>query len=503
MKQTTIAYIGGGSKNWAPGYFKDFLLQDAMSGVLRLYDINLEAAKTNKLYFDKLVREHPSEVKSHWDCVVSPTLEEALESADIVMISILPGQFKHMKEDVHHPQKFGIYQSVGDTTGPGGYSRALRAIPIFLNFARKIKTHCPNAWVVNYTNPMSMLVNALHMEYPEMKVFGYCHEVFDSQRLYASIYELYSKLSDEGQKAFMKANYPVVKQELKSMGLKFKDYKKMTSIARHDISVEVLGINHFTFVDKIEYQGQDVMPMVDAFIKLFRKAKAGSLGWMAFNPVKFFENRHHIKFTFHEKNNLLGAAGDRHLAEFVPKLFLPLHQKRISQYGFNLTPVWARTVYDAYRRSRIKKELKPNIIIPLENSDEDGVTQLIPLVGGKPIITNLNVINQGQMPDLPLGTAVETNVRLSKDGIEPQTTKPIQSSSIKKRLLIHATNQKEFVEHYRAHDFDGLLQVFLRDPSVSRLSKEDGTRLFLEMIEHNTEALEEWVILEKEKHNPS
>ena len=101
------------------------------------------------------------------------------------MISIMPGTFDEMESDVHAPEKFGIYQSVGDTTGPGAVMRALRTIPMFEEFAAAIREYCPQAWVINYTNPMTVCVKTLYRVFPKIKAFGCCHEVFGTQKLLA------------------------------------------------------------------------------------------------------------------------------------------------------------------------------------------------------------------------------------------------------------------------------------------------------------------------------
>lgn len=87
MKTIRIAYIGGGSKDWAHKYFADLLTQDLLCGQLALFDIDMPAARRNKRYFDKLVRDNPARVKSAWECSVTDTIEQALAGADFVVIS--------------------------------------------------------------------------------------------------------------------------------------------------------------------------------------------------------------------------------------------------------------------------------------------------------------------------------------------------------------------------------------------------------------------------------
>lgn len=465
-----------------------------MTGVIRLFDIRKEAARQNQRYFQKLVSDNPGMGQSAWEVLVSDTLEEALRGADLVMISILPGSLRHMKIDVHLPERYGIYQSVGDTIGPGGFSRALRAIPLFRDFAKAIQAYCPDAWVVNYTNPMSMLVNTLVQSFPDIKVFGYCHEVFDSQRLYASILEQYFALDEAGKEAFLRGDLDLVKQKMKVMGKPFGKNGRWKGIDRHDVRIRVFGINHFTFIDEIIYQDKDVKEIVESWIRLFRIHNRHRLhAWLP--PLWLaFRNWNNVKFELYERFGVFGAAGDRHLAEFLPETYLPLGQKRIHRFGFFLTPVWVRVIYDKIRTRQLKKDMSMRHKIALKRSDEDGVTQLIPLIGGPSIVTNVNRINRGQMIDLPIGTAVETNALLSFDSIHESKVETAIPKELKERLLLHATHQFDFVKHYLARNKAGLIDVFLSDPSVSRLGDQNGRKLFQKMLSANADALEDWLL---------
>ena len=181
VEDLKIAYVGGGSQGWAWGLMADLANAGDLSGNVALYDINREAAQINAIIGNRY-KEHP-DCKSRWDYTAAETLEEALTGADFVIISILPGSFDEMESDVHAPEKYGIYQSVGDTTGPGGILRALRTIPQLEVIADGIRRCCPKAWVINYTNPMAQCVKALYDTFPEIRAFGCCHEVFGAQAL--------------------------------------------------------------------------------------------------------------------------------------------------------------------------------------------------------------------------------------------------------------------------------------------------------------------------------
>ena len=128
-EEIKIAYIGGGSRGWAWGLMSDLASCDDISGQVALYDIDFQAAKDNEIIGNKF--RTADGAKSDWQYEAIETLPDALSGADFVVISILPGTFDEMESDVHTPEKYGIYQSVGDTSGPGGILRAMRTVPMF------------------------------------------------------------------------------------------------------------------------------------------------------------------------------------------------------------------------------------------------------------------------------------------------------------------------------------------------------------------------------------
>src|SRR3954466_9394152 len=104
-------------------------------------------------------------------------LAHGVSRAEFVIVTITTGGLEAMRRDLHRQRKYGIYQSVGDTVGPGGLSRALRNIPVMVEIARTIERVCPDAWLLNLTNPMTTLTRAI-AKTTELKVIGLCHELF-------------------------------------------------------------------------------------------------------------------------------------------------------------------------------------------------------------------------------------------------------------------------------------------------------------------------------------
>lgn len=481
MKKITIAYIGGGSKNWAQKYFSDLMMQDKVGGVIRLYDIDNKAAELNEKYFNKMLVDNKDNksIKSEWKCEVEPNIDKALSGVDIVVISVLPYTLHNMHHDVHYAEKYGIYQPVGDTVGVGGYSRALRTLDYFKYFGEKIKENCPNAWVINYTNPLSMCVNALYTSFPEIKAFGCCHEVFSSQKLIAGILDMYNALDDDGQKAFLASDLKGVKSALRRSGKRFSSYKRPKT-SRHEIHTNVQGINHFTVINAVTYKDKDIMPIYKAFEPMFKE-----------NRPFFLKNI--VKFDIYEKYGVFGAAGDRHLAEFVPETYLPIGKKHYGTAGFILTSVRNRLFRANIRRKQLWLRRNTKIKIKIKDSGEEGVLQIIALSGLGDLVSNVNVPNRGQAPGLPLGTAVETNAKFTNDKIEPLNSGEIESDFIRERTSLHAENQRDFVAAFFKKDKEGLRKVFMRDPAVIRLPEDIQSKLFDEIIDCNKDVLADWI----------
>ena len=136
MENTRICIIGGGSRQWAIRFLMDLSLQNKIGAHVALYDIDKKAAENNKEVAERIFRING---KSHLSVSVASTLDEGLKGVDFIIIAIEPGVIDIRKYDLELPEEYGIYQSVGDTTGPGGLMRAWRALPLFFDFARAIE----------------------------------------------------------------------------------------------------------------------------------------------------------------------------------------------------------------------------------------------------------------------------------------------------------------------------------------------------------------------------
>ena len=385
MRDIKIAYIGGGSRGWAWGLMSDLAKADDICGEVALYDIDLKAAKDNEIIGNKF--KELEDCKSEWNYKAYEKIGDALTGADFVVISILPGTFEEMESDVHTPEKYGIYQSVGDTSGPGGIVRALRTIPMFEEIALAIKEFCPQAWVINYTNPMTLCVSALYKTFPEIKAFGCCHEVFGTQDILVNMLD---------------------------------EMKGIKDVKREDIKVNVTGVNHFTWLTTAQYKDMDLMPIYKEYCEKYiengipRKEEEDD-HWMNGG----FRCLHKVKMDLFLRYGLIAAAGDRHLAEFCDKEWYIDNPELVDKWGFGLTSVEWRKDNLQKRLDKSAKLLSGEEKCEIKPTGEEGVEQIRALLGLRDLVTNVNIPNVGQIPNLPLGAVVETNAVFRSNEVRP------------------------------------------------------------------------------------
>lgn len=444
-----IAYIGGGSRGWAWTFMTDLALEPNMSGTVRLYDIDKAAAKNNEIIGNSLSKRE--ETVGKWNYITISTLKEALEDIDFVVISILPGTFDEMQSDVHLPERYGIYQSVGDTAGPGGIMRALRTIPMFAEIAEAIKEYAPNAWVINYTNPMSLCVKTLYKVFPEIKAFGCCHEVFGTQKVLKEILE-------------------------EKMGLQ--------GVDRNEIFVNVLGINHFTWFDKASYKGIDLFPIYKEFIgENFEEGYAEpDTNWA--NVA--FECFHKVKFDLFNNYGLIAAAGDRHLAEFMPGNEYLKSPEVVKSWKFGLTPVAWRKEELQERLEKSKRLVSGKEQVEMMPSGEEGILLIKALCGLERVISNVNIPNTSkQITNLSEMAVVETNALFERDSI-----RPIIAGSIPENILDlikpHLENHEYTIEAAMTCNKELVVKAFLNDPLVKEKVTEEECRQLVDDMIRNT-----------------
>ncbi len=450
MVKIKIAYIGGGSKAWARVFMNDLALAEGLCGEIALYDIDIPAAERNRKIGERI--NEAENTVSKWDYKVYPGLGEALDGADFVVCSILPGTFDEMEADVHLPEKYGIYQSVGDTVGPGGVLRAMRTVPIYEGFAKAIKEHCPKAWVLNLTNPMTACTKTLYDVFPEIKAFGCCHEVFHAQEFLCC-----------------------VARELFGV-------QKPT---RYDMKIDACGVNHFTWITEANFDGHDMLECLPEFINKFYEE--GYCEQIGFEPQDFRGNNpflygNKVKMDLFIHYGVLAAAGDRHLVEFMNNSWYLDNPSDPEKWLYHLTPVSYRKKDREEKIAQSERIANGEEKIEVKKSDEEVVELMKALLGlVPPIVSNANLPNVGQMRDMPMGAVVETNCVFSRNSIKPVTAKPLPAN-VNALVLRNCLNIENTYYGIKHRDFKEIMGAFINQPLCSKLTLHDASMLFIEMI---------------------
>ncbi len=451
-RSVKIAYIGGGSRGWAHVLMSDLALCPHLQGELALYDIDRPMALLNARW-GRRVSESP-QAASTWRYTVPRTLKGALTGADFVVASIQPGPIEMMEHDLNIPKEYGIIHPVGDTMGPAGLIRSLRAVPLYAEISAAVARYCPDAWVISYTNPMSVCVRTLYRVFPQIKAFGCCHEVFGTQSGLARLLEEYH-------------------------GLRVK---------RDQIRVNVLGVNHFTWIDKAVCDDVDLLALVRR--KMRQKGEVRRITEEECAQMGYFEGKRQVVYDLYRRYGVLPAAGERHLVEFVP--FYLKDEETLHRWGVILTPYSYRTKRHWELPKEFKKRLADQGPFELRRSGEEGVQQMMALLGLGDLRTNVNLPNVGQHEGLPRDAVVETNARFALDSVEPEFAGRLPAG-VEALVARTVSNHEMIVEAGLTCDKHLAFQAVLNDPLTS-LTTDSAWRMFRRMLRATAEMLPGWKI---------
>lgn len=449
-----IAYIGGGSRGWAHTLMNDATQAPQITGEIALYDINRPMAMLNSRWGNR-ANQSP-QAKTQWKYTVPHTLKEALTGADFVCASIQPGPMEFMGHDLLIPQKYGIIHPVGDTVGPAGLVRSLRTIVDYEELALAIGKYCPNAWVINFTNPMSVCTRTLYKVFGDMKAFGCCHEVFGTQHFLADL---------------------------------VKEFHPAMAPRRDEIDVTVLGVNHFTWITRARYNDIDCIDLVGR--KIRQRGTMREIGPEELAKMNIWANRKQVTYDLFARYGALPAAGDRHLVEFVP--FYLKDEATLNRWGVKVTPYSYRIETYTGMPKEFEARLRDKKPFELTASSEEGVREMLAIMGiGAGFRSNVNLPNVGQVQGLPMGAVVETNAYFTKDSVKPEFagTLPAGALALVSRIV---SNQELIVEAGLRRDKNLAFQAILNDPLMS-LTTDKAWKMFNEMLKATKASLRGWKI---------
>jgi alpha-galactosidase len=258
-------------------------------------------------------------------------------------------------------------------------------------------------------------------------------------------------------------------------------YEQKGIIAKKkEIAINPLGINHFTWINKATYKDIDLFPIYNAFAKKYQqKGICGD----DFEHLFPFGSGERVKFDLFLKHKMIAAAGDRHLVEFIPHNPYTMNPDTVKDWKFFLTPVSFRKDNKEKGNQSALDIISNKEEINLTPTDEEGVMQLKALLGIEPLMTNVNMPNIGQIPNLPHGHVVETNAYFRFDEVRPIFAGPMSGYSLditQKHIEIHQL----LLKAYDNKDLKFARQALKQDPISSHVPHEKLDEMFDEIILH-------------------
>ncbi len=371
-----ITIIGGGSYQWTPELLADLLGTPSLAGS----HLVLEDTDPRPLpKMEALARKVNDALGAGASVATTTDQRRALDGADFVIVTISTGGFESMSVDLSVPEHYGIRQSVGDTVGPGGVNRALRNIPVLVGVGRDMEAVCPDAWLLNITNPMTALTRAVCAQ-TTLKTVGLCHEV---------------------------GNWCM-------------DLAIALGRPAESVRPTVTGVNHLPVVTALDVDGEDGFAILQGLVE-----EAGGLAALAPQPGQpeappfstlDFARRHLLCLTLLDRWGAVAAAGDRHIAEFLPSI-LTEESSWGAAYNIELTSIDRRQRHQDEYVGDVDAWLAGTKALQTWQSGELPAPVIDSLVTGTRRELPVNIPNAGQCPDLPGDAVVESICVVDASGV--------------------------------------------------------------------------------------
>ena len=443
-----IVVIGGGSYQWVPKLLVDVANTPSLvDAELVLHDIDPAPLPRMAEWVERIasLRAIPLSARTTTD------RRDALTDADHVVVTISTGGFTSMRHDLEIPRRYGIAQSVGDTVGPGGIARALRNIPVFLGIARDMEDRCPDAWMLNITNPMTTICRAMTRE-TSIRTVGLCHEV--------TILQFFLTL-------LLDADF-------------------------REVDLEVTGVNHLPVVTACRIGERDGFELLRDL--LADPARAGErlaidlpegLGFHKPSPGPHWTHGdliagNRLKFELFRRFGALPAAGDRHLAEFFPG-FLTEESHWGGRWGVHLTTIEERERHQGQHQQALDAMFAEPEVSRLPSGELVAAT-IDSLVTGHARTMPLNIPNAGQCPDLPDDVVVESMCTVDGSGIRGRdraVAPPVLAEQLRRVVVAQELTVQAAVSGRR----DDVLAAMLADPLAGRMDFDALGRMTDELLD--------------------
>ncbi len=356
MSHPKIAFIGAGSVEFTGMLINDILRYDELNqATISLHDIDQERLDTAEAVARDTARQlnaNPS-VETHLD------RKAALDGADYAINMIQVGGHRATVIDHEIPARFGLRQTIGDTLGVGGVFRALRTIPVMQGIAGDMAEVCPDAWLLNYTNPMAMLCQATFMGTSQKRIVGLCHSVQNTTHAIAEY-----------------------------VGVPFEEVTFLGA-----------GVNHQAFILRFERDGEDLYPRLDEAIER--------------DP----ELQRHVRVEMYRRLGYFPTESSEHSAEYLP--WLMHDDEAIERYRIWVAEYVTRSEENTAEYERTRKLLADSKPLELEPSEEYAPEIIHSIETGEPRVIYGNVRNTGLISNLPADTCVEVPCLVDATGVNP------------------------------------------------------------------------------------
>jgi alpha-galactosidase len=429
--KTKIVMVGGGSYNWCPRLLSDLIHTDELIGSeIILLDPNLKAAQEVQQAMTHLAKNLGRNFK------FIPTSNEntAFKDADFVVITISTGGLDMMKYDLEIPERYGIWQTVGDSVGPGGWARLLRNVPVFEKMARKIEKLSPNAVVLNYTNPMAGLTGAI-TQTSSLRTVGLCHGLFSTYGL----------------------------------------IKRLLQVEEKDISVRFGGVNHFFWILDFKVKGEDGYPL------LMEKLQGISLNEALDRAPRDTPRKHDFDLCDEllRQYGMLTYNEDRHTCEYFPAYLTD--KAMLKRFNLVRTTVGERAQMLKKNREYTLKLASGKEKMP-PRSRETAMDIIKALVTNTPFVDVVNLPNTGQIDNLPRGAVVETLGLVDSSGFAPIGIGAMPEP-LRTLLETHCQVQKMTLEAALTGNKELAIEALMLDPVCAKLAPSDVRKMGLALME--------------------
>ncbi|MBI4978013.1 MAG: alpha-glucosidase/alpha-galactosidase [Spirochaetes bacterium] len=367
-----ITFMGAGSTIFAKNVLGDSMLTPALQDShIALYDIDAVRLKESKLMLDTLnanINEKRAKITAHLGVAQR---KAALSGANYVVNAIQVGGYEPSTViDFEIPKKYGLRQTIADTLGIGGIFRALRTIPVMLDFAHDMEKVCPDAWFLNYTNPMSMLTGAM-LRGSSIKTVGLCHSV---QGCAAGLLR----------------------------GLEMTDSVKK-------LQWKIAGINHMAWLLEVTDGGKDLYPEIKrrAAKKLAAARKKGA--------QKYGDM---VRHALMEYFGYYVTESSEHNAEYTQYWIKDKFPELIEEFNIPLDEYPRRCVNQIAGWKRQRDEIVKNSSLSHKRSHEYGSYIMEAIETDIPTRIGGNVLNKGFIPNLPSNAVVEVACLVDRNGVQ-------------------------------------------------------------------------------------